>query len=64
MEEIKNVPDYLEVLRDEFAAKAMGAILNADSEILDTTESLANQIARESYVVADAMMKARQDKFS
>jgi len=45
-------------LRDYFAAKAMAAILVADG----TTETYFHNRAREAYLMADAMLAAREAK--
>jgi len=49
-------------LRDYFAAKAMQALL-ADPEpfdLCDGDKTIADTYAREAYVYADAMLKARE----
>lgn len=47
-------------LEDEFAGLAMQSILLANMTIGDT-EKIPNQIAREAYALAKAMMKERQE---
>lgn len=48
-------------LRDYFAAKAMqGAIVNASATSEDHLSVLADLLSKGAYIVADAMLKARQ----
>lgn len=49
-------------LRDEFAAMAMTALLNgANAGSHDNVPPMLAMIARYSYMLADAMLKARQE---
>jgi hypothetical protein len=45
-------------LRDYFAAKAMQPI---NSQARDYAKAEANDMARKAYMIADAMLKARQE---
>jgi hypothetical protein len=52
-------------LRDYFAAKAMQALmgdLHIEANGIPTSGTLFTQLALESYLVADAMLKARSAK--
>lgn len=57
----KDDAEFLQLLRDEFAAKAMqmhGAMLS-DMEI-DGEEAWDEYVAKRAYKTADAMLKARE----
>ena len=62
-EHIANEPEYGMTLRDYFAAKAMQGLLAANPE---TTNKLivatkgSGSVSELAYVVADAMLKARE----
>ena len=47
------------VLRDHFAALAMQGILSNPGQLDSVNESAASWVARDAYLVADAMLKAR-----
>ena len=49
-------------LRDYFAAKAMAIVPEKSCWNMKSNESDADYIARRSYEVADAMLKAREQK--
>lgn len=64
-ERVPNHPGFAESegmnLRDYFAAKAMqSTIINNQGPISCTQDELAERIAKSSYLMADAMMKARE----
>ena len=45
-------------MRDYFAAKAMQPI---NSQAIDYAKAEANDMARKAYMIADAMLKAREE---
>lgn len=57
-----NVLQYQEegmTLRDYFAAKAMQGILSNPGQLDNVNDDAANWVTRDAYLVADAMLKAR-----
>lgn len=46
-------------LRDYYAAKAMQGILSNPGQLDNVNEAAASWVARDAYLVADAMLKAR-----
>lgn len=55
----KQFPSYREELRDKLAMSAMNGILSNHCMIDNVTEQSAEWVAKESYQMADAMLKAR-----
>lgn len=47
------------VLRDHFAGLAMLGILSNPGQLDNVNDDAANWVARDAYLVADAMLKAR-----
>ncbi|HGW4594122.1 TPA: hypothetical protein ACNH0U_003701 [Proteus mirabilis] len=55
----KQFPSHREELRDKFAMAAMNGILSNHCMIDNATEQSVVWVAKESYQMADAMLKAR-----
>jgi hypothetical protein len=56
-------PDYRGMtLRDYFAGQAITAIAGHSSPKAYSTEEVINAIAKGAYVIADAMLKVREQK--
>jgi len=65
-------PEYIAVnegmdLRDYFAAKAMQVAMDSiwthdGGEVHDDSEEAARNIAKQAYLIADAMLAAREEK--
>lgn len=62
VEDTQQFSDSGMTLRDYFAAKAMQAIISNPQMVDCFHESTPEWISRNSYLQADAMMKARQTK--
>ena len=64
---IANEPEYGMTLRDYFAAKAVQAILrhydavtSFEEDEVNDPEGMPSLIAKDAYIMADAMLKARE----